>query len=192
MSSWNERQVRELFQILPFCNTFIEKPEIKKLSNVKLLQELPFYDELNVVKKSSAFSAYARSYKVEIVNHKDPLVQLQASKSSIRDLFRDVLDEMKGFKYQTTVTVLLSKVKINGSIEHSPVCFNSATKTVINSEFSIDISFQEILYGIDNWINEGSGWIVESLDGAYVNISVYSLLVESTYTEFSCFKERLL
>ena len=71
MSSWNEKQVREL---LPFCNTFIEKPEIRKLSNVKLLQELPFYDELNVAKKSSAFSGYARSYKVEIVDHKDPLV----------------------------------------------------------------------------------------------------------------------
>ena len=26
-------------------------------------------------------------------------------------------------------------------------------------------SFQEILYRIDNWINEGSGWIIESIDG---------------------------
>ena len=40
-------------------NTFIEKPEIKKLSNIKLLHELPFYDELHVVKKSSVFSGYA-------------------------------------------------------------------------------------------------------------------------------------
>ena len=56
-------------------NTFIEKPEIKKLSNIKLLQELPFYDELNVVKSSDAFSGYARNYKVEIVDLKDPLVQ---------------------------------------------------------------------------------------------------------------------
>ena len=83
---------------------FIEKPEIKKLSNTKLLQKLPFYDELNVVKSSNAFSRYARSYKVEIVDQKDPLVQLQSSKSSIEDLFKDLLDEMKGFKYQITVT----------------------------------------------------------------------------------------
>ena len=33
-----------IFEVLPFYNTFIEKPEIKKLSNVKPLQELPFYD----------------------------------------------------------------------------------------------------------------------------------------------------
>ena len=118
-----------------------------------------------------------------IVDHKDPLVQLQVSKSSIEGLFKDILNEMKGFIYQITVAVLLSKTKINGSIEYSPVCFNSTTKTVINSEFGIDKSFQKILYRIDNWINEGSGWIVESIDGEYVNISAYSPLVESTYIE---------
>ena len=95
----------KLFQILPFYNTFIERPEIKKLSNIKLLQELPFYDELNVVKSSSAFSGYARSYKVETVDKKDPLVQLEVSKSSIKDLFKDLLNEIKGFKYQITLAV---------------------------------------------------------------------------------------
>ena len=35
---------KNLFQPLPFYNTFIEKPEVKKLSNIKLLQELPLYD----------------------------------------------------------------------------------------------------------------------------------------------------
>ena len=92
-------------QILPFYNTFLEKPDIKKLSNIKLLQELPFYDELNVVKNSNAFSGYARKYKVEIVDEKYPLVQLQASKSSIENLYKDLLDEIKGFQYQITVTL---------------------------------------------------------------------------------------
>ena len=81
MSFWD---AEKLFQISPFYNTFIFKPEIKKLSNIKLLQELPFYDELNVVKSSDAFSGYARSYKVKIVDNKDPLVQLQASKSILK------------------------------------------------------------------------------------------------------------
>ena len=101
MSFWD---AKKLFQLLPFYNNFIEKPEIKKLSNIKLLQGLPFYDELNVVKNLDAFSGYARGYKEEIVDHKDPLVQLQASKSSIEDLFKDLVDEMKGFIYQITLT----------------------------------------------------------------------------------------
>ena len=52
---------------------------------------------------------------------------------------------------------MLSKHKMNGDIEYAPAYFNSATKTVINSEFYLDKSFQEILYRINNWINGGSG-----------------------------------
>ena len=130
----------------------------KKLSNIKLLQELQLYDELSIVKNSNALSVYARSYKVEIVDKKDPLAQLEVSKSSIEDLFKDLLNEIKGFKYQITLAVLLSKIKTDRSIEYSPVYFNSTTKTVINSdEFGLDQSFQEIFYRIDNWINQGSG-----------------------------------
>ena len=149
---------KKLFQILPFYNTFTESPEIKNVSNIKLIQELPFYDELNIVKNSNAFSGYARSYKVEIVDKEDPLVQLEVNKSSIEDVFKGLLDEIKSFKYQITVAVLLSKIKTDGSIEYSPVYFNSTAKAVNNSdEFGLDESFQEILYKIDNWINQESG-----------------------------------
>ena len=80
-------------------NGSIEKSEINKLSNIELLHELPLYDELSITKVSKAFKRYARSYKAEIVDHKDPLIQLEASKPSIKDLFKDPLNEMKGFKY---------------------------------------------------------------------------------------------
>ena len=65
----------------------IEKPEIKKLSNVELLHEFPFYDELIITEVSKALKMYARSYRVEIIDFKDPLVQLEASKSS---MFKDL------------------------------------------------------------------------------------------------------
>ena len=52
------------------------------------------------------------SYKVEIVDKKDLIVQLEASKSSIKDLFNDLLNETKGFKYQITVTVLLKNTNL--------------------------------------------------------------------------------
>ena len=57
------------------------------------------------------------SYKVEIIEKKDPIVQLEASKSSIKDLFNDLLNETKGFKYQITVKVLLKKYKLNGFLQ---------------------------------------------------------------------------
>ena len=61
------------------------------------------------------------SYKVEIIERKDPIVQLEASKSSIKDLFNDLLNETKGFKEQIPVKVFLKKYKINGEIEFAPV-----------------------------------------------------------------------
>ena len=101
------------------------------------------------------------SHKVEIVDKKDLIVQLEASRSSIKDLFIDLLNETRGFKYQITVKVLLKKYKPNGEIEFTPVYFNSSTKTVINRRYKLHKSFQEVLYRIDAWINRGSGWIIE-------------------------------
>ena len=89
----------DYFKELPFYNVPIEKPEIKRLKIIDLLPELPFYNQLNIIKTNHAFSGYAMSYKVEIVDKKDVIVQLEASKSSIKDLFNDLLNETKGFKY---------------------------------------------------------------------------------------------
>ena len=47
------------------------------------------------------------SYEVELVEKKDPIEQLEASKSSIKDLFNDLLNETKGFKYQITLKFML-------------------------------------------------------------------------------------
>ena len=161
-----------------FFNASIEKPKIKRLKNVDLLDELPFYNQLNIIKTDQAFKGYARSYKAEIVNKKDLIVQIEASKSSIKDLFNDLLNEEKGFKYQIIVEVLLKKCKPNEEIEFTPVYLNSSTKTIINK---LEHAFQEIIYRIDAWINKGSGWIIESIESQYINISTHRPLVGSSY-----------
>ena len=46
-----------------------------------------------------------------------------------------------------------------------------------------DISFQEILYRIDNWIKKGSGWVIKSVGREYFNISIFSPLSGSSYIE---------
>ena len=67
---------------------------------------------------------------------------------------------------------------MDGNIECSPV------HSVIKSDkFGLDQSFQEILYKIDNWINEESGWIIEEIHNQYLNVSAYGPLIENTYIE---------
>ena len=135
-----------------------------------MLAELPFYEEMKLIKTNHSFRGYALNYKIEIIEKKHPVQQLQASKSSIKDFFSDLFNETKGFKYQITLKVTLKKYKPNGEIEFRPVHFNSKTKTLINHKFGLENAFQEILYRIDYWINEGSGWIVELIESQYINI----------------------
>ena len=147
-----------------------------------MFSELPFYEELSVIKTDHAFKEYAMSYKVELVEKKDLVNQLEASKSSIKDFFNELLDETKGFKYQITLKVELKKYK-GIEMEFSPDYFNSTAKTVINHRFSLNKSFQEILYRTDNWINESSGWIIESIESQYSNVSTFRPLIQSYYVK---------
>ena len=124
MSFWDEAE--RLFKELPFYNASIEKPYIKGLNNIELLRELPFYG-FSIVETSKVFRGYARSHSIEIIDPKDPSVQLTISKPSIEDLFKSFLSEIKGFKYQITLKVLLSKYKENAEREFEPFHFHSTT-----------------------------------------------------------------
>ena len=135
---------------------------------------------MSIVKSKTAFSGYARSYKIEIIDKRYVVVQLKASEISIKELFKDLLTELKGFKYQITLAVLLSKVKNSCEIEYSPVCFNSLM--VINfNKLSLDQAFHQIIYRLENWISHGSGWIFEEIYSQYLNVSSYLPLRGSAY-----------
>ena len=52
---------------------------------------------------------------------------------------------------------------------------------MINHRLRLENSFQKIFYMIDVWINEGSGWSVESIESEYIKISTYRPLSGSSY-----------
>ena len=61
-----------------FYNKPIEKPKVKRLKIIDRLIELPFYEQLSVIKTDQAFSGYSMLYKVKIIGRKDPIVKLEA------------------------------------------------------------------------------------------------------------------
>ena len=179
---------KEVLKILPFYNVsidFVKSDAVRRFNNVELMSKLPFYKDLSVEKISEAFKRYAKNYRVEIVDKKDPMIRLYSSKVHIIELFGELLSEMKGFKYQISLFVTLKKSKLDGTVEYAAVYLNSFVKTVINYDFddSIDKSFSEILFRLENWINEGSGWVIERANDQYLNISQYALLVGSSFIE---------
>ena len=49
---WN---ANEIFRLLPFYDSYIEKPKVKKLNNIQILKELQFHDVMNIAKNNTAF-----------------------------------------------------------------------------------------------------------------------------------------
>ena len=138
---------------------------------------------MKVVRVNNEFSGYTRTYKIEIADRRDVVVQLKSSAICTIELFKDLLIELKSLKYQLTLNVLLSKQKTSNETEYKPVYFNSLTKLVINEDYKLDECFNEMIYRLENWIGHGSGWIVEEIISQYLNLSSYFTLSGSTYVK---------
>ena len=151
------------------------------MKNHELLRELPFYNDINISRKERAFKGYVETYKVEIIDNKSLRDSLPVSKNSIKNLFDELLREKRGFKYIISVKITLKKRINDNEFDPKTLYFNSLIKTVINRRYHLNDSFEEILNLLDIWINEGSGWIIDKIEGLYINISNYEPLLGGSY-----------
>ena len=56
-------------------------------------------------------------------------------------------------------------------------------KTVINQRYRLNDSFEEILNLLDILINEDSGWIINKIEGLYINAANYEPLLGGSYIQ---------
>ena len=130
-----------------------------------------------------ALKGYTQSFEVELRNEKDPLVQLQKSRRAIEYLFNNLLVQTKGFKFVETLQVKFVKHSNNKKVLKNGY-FNSTTDLIINEtdiRLSLQTSQQQILNKIAQWISEGSGWTIQSIENHYINIVNYNPLKGSSY-----------
>ena len=132
-----------------------------------------------------ALKGYTKSYEISIKNNKDPLAQMQNTRKAIETRVITLLNEMKGLKYVETLKVTFSKIS-DGEIVEKSAYFNSTPQTIINQmeiADSLQSSKQQILNKIAQWISEGSGWTIQSVDSHYLNIVKYKPLKGSSYIQ---------
>ena len=110
---------------------------------------LPFYDDVEILRKRRAFKNYAETYEVETINNKSLNGLLFLSKNSIKNLFNDLLREKRGFKYILGTKIILKKRISDSETRYSTVYFNSITKTETNKRHQLNESFEEILNLLD-------------------------------------------
>ena len=109
-----------LLSELLFFNGLTKKPIIKPISDSELLSELPFHksyaEKPSIIKYSIAFKNYAHSFTVEVLNFRDPRIQPNITKPHVKILLKDLLTEIRGFKFQITLKVISCEgIEIGGT-----------------------------------------------------------------------------
>ena len=98
---------------------------------------------------------------------------------------------MKGLKFIETLEVMFEKDTIDSTAGkrisiYKTAFFNGKAKTITKAndiEHELSMSRQEILNVIDKWVSEGSGWVIDSINNHYINVTTYKPLHGSNYIE---------
>ena len=147
-----------------------------------MLKNIPFYDSVGISRKQHAFRNYAETYEVEVVDRISLSDSLFLAKSSIIDLFWDLLKEKRGFKYTLSVKVTLKRWN-NEIITYDidTIFCNSDTVTVTNQRFDLNTSYETLKNRLSIYSSEGPGWITDKIENIWINISNYDPLACSSY-----------
>ena len=132
---------------------------------------------------AKALKGYTKSFEIGIKNNKDPLEQLQNTRKAVEYHIVKILTSMKGLKFVETLRVTFKKL-VKDEKEYKTAYFNSKAQTIINNveiPGASQTSKQQILNMIAQWVSEGSGWTIQSVDNHYLNIVQYQPMKASSY-----------
>ena len=138
---------------------------------------------IKIVPTAKALRGHVESFTINIINNKDPLLQLQKTRKAINNHIIKILTSKKGLKFIETLKVTFNK-QTKDRITQKTAYFNSKAQEITNNVMvveSLKLSKDQILNIIAQWISEGSGWTIESVDNHFLNIVEYTPLNGSSY-----------
>ena len=111
----------------------IEEQNKKNIKWRKWLENINKVAEPTFTQKEKALRGYTRSYEVGLTNRQDPLIQLQNTRSVIKNNLLKVLNEMKGLKFNETLKIKFEKQNGDELIEEKAY-LNAEKQTVTNDD----------------------------------------------------------
>ena len=162
------------------------KPPIPQAEDHIINVPVPKIKELN-----KALKGHSKSYGIELLDNLNPLNHFTKTRVLVESHLENLLKDMKGFKFIETLEVTFVKVTIDSETGKSvgtykKAFFNSKAKTITKAndiEHELSMSRQEILKLINQWVSEGSGWVIDRIDSHYINVTTYTPLHGSSYIE---------
>ena len=163
----------QLLRKLPFFPKRSKRP--KRLTKNQILRNiLPLCDSVGISKRERAFRGCAETYNVEVTDRESLSDSLFLAKSSIIDLFSDLLEEKRGFKYVLLATITLKRWNnVINRFGIETIQINSESVTVTNQRFNLSTSYEKLKNVLDIWTAQGSGWIVDKIEDIYIKICNY-------------------
>lgn len=86
-----------------------EQIRIKKDKEYRNLETTP---EIKIKQMNTAHKGYTKTYRINIINNKGPLIQLQNTRTAIRNHLKNILQSMKGLKFIETLEVKFIKPEV--------------------------------------------------------------------------------
>ena len=147
---------------------------------------VPKIKELN-----QALRGHVKLYGIELQDNLNPLTHFTKTKALVKSHLEGLLKDMKGFKFIEMLEVTFEKDTIDSKTGkrvsiYKTAFFNGKAKTITKAndiEPELSMSRQEILSAIDKRISEGSGWVIDSINNHYINVTTYKPLNGSSYIE---------
>ena len=183
----------------PFKDEVVQEPakHIKppKPSRKPLPAPIPQVEEKvpssKIKKLNRALKGHAKSYDIELQDNLNPLNHFTKTKALVESHLESLLKDMKGFKFIEMPEVMFEKDTIDSKTRkrvsiYKTAFFNGKAKTITkvdDIEPELNMSRQEILNTIDKWVSEGSGWVIDSINNHYINVTLYKPLHGSSYIE---------
>ena len=133
-------------------------------------------------RREHAQKYYAATYDIEVMDNTSLSDSLVLAKRSINDLFRDLLREKRGFKYNLVTIVTLKRW--NNAINRydiETVHIKTKAITVTNQRFNLNSAYEELKHRLDIWVGLGSGWIIDKIEDINIDIANYDPLAGSSY-----------
>ena len=134
-----------------------------------------------VVIQKNVKIGYASTYNVEILNSFNPKLQLKDAESVIKRKLIELLTQLKGFKFVTTLALLFKKIESKNKTKYHKLYSSSNAEIIINKSGIDDLTsiYTTIITNIQKSLGKGSGWIIDSVIDHTISISKYNSLAGS-------------
>ena len=87
---------------------------------------------VKITKWAQAFKGYASRYNVEISIFFNPELQLKDTKSAMKIKRIELLTQLRGFKFVTTLVLVFKKIESKDKIKHDNYYSSSKAETITN------------------------------------------------------------